>query len=505
MDLNQVYKTLEEYRDEMASSLSRIIAVPSIAVRTEGKSPFGENVQKVYDLMLEMAVDEGFTPRDLDGFGGHFDFPGAGDGVMGILAHLDVVPEGDDWDFEPFGGEIIDGCVTGRGATDDKGPLIACFYAMKALKKCGFTPDRTIRMILGLDEETEWEGMRHYVAFADELPECGFTPDADFPVIHGEKGMLIFDIAKKFGRTTGEGLQLRSFTGGTAANCVADRARAVVSDTTKKAGYDDIRSLVEELAQNRGWKLATKGVGKSLEITAEGVSAHGSKPEDGHNAISMMMEVLGHLNFINDDVMEFIKFYNEHIGFEFHGEHAGCAFEDEQSGKLVWNTGMIDLDQKSVSLTINVRYPVTCDDEQVYRGIMTVIDRYDCGIVKGRHEPPIYIPADDPMVTKLMEIYRHHTGDEDSEPMVIGGGTYARAMDNIVAFGARFPGNPDMAHQKNEKISIDDLLLLSKIYAEAICERAGEAKAEEATPIESEDPETDAGGERDNDDDVHQA
>ena len=476
MDLQQVYKTLDEYREEMATSLSRLVSIPSIAVRTEGRSPFGEHVQKAYDLMLEMAVDEGFIPCDLDGFGGHFDFPGTGDELMGILAHLDVVPEGDGWDFDPFGGEVIDGYVTGRGSMDDKGPLIACFFAMKALKKCGFRPDRTVRMILGLDEETNWEGMKHYVAFADRLPDCGFTPDADFPVIHGEKGFLVFDIAKKFGRTTGDGLQLRSVSGGTAANCVADRARAVVSDTTKKPNYDDIRTLVDEIAQSRGWKLATKGVGKSLEITAEGISAHGSKPEKGLNAISIIMEVLGHLNFINDDVMEFVRFYNEHIGFSFYGENMGCAMEDEESGRLVWNTGMIDLDQKSVSLTINVRYPVTSDEEQVYRGVMSVIDRYDSGIVKGRHQPPVYFPADDPIVKKLTEIYRRHTGDNGSEPMVIGGGTYARAMDNIVAFGARFPGNPDLTHQKNEKISIDDLLLLSKIYAEAIFELAGESQ-----------------------------
>lgn len=476
MDLNQVYKTLDDYRDEMTSSLSRLVSIPSIAVRTQGKYPFGEPVQKVYDTMLEMAVEEGFIPCDIDGFGGHFDFPGSGDGLMGILAHLDVVPEGDDWDFEPFGGEVIDGCVCGRGTTDDKGPLVACFYAMKALKKCGFRPDSTIRMILGLDEETEWEGMRHYVAFADRLPDCGFTPDADFPIIHGEKGFIIFDIARKFGRTTGEGLQLRSVSGGTAPNCVADRARAVITDTSKKSkGYDDIRALVDEIKESRGWNLATKGVGKSLEITAEGVSAHGAKPHMGLNAISIIMEVLGHLNFINDDMSDFIDFYNKHIGFELHGEHMGCAFEDEESGKLVWNVGMIDLDQKSVNLTVNVRYPVTYDHEQVYNGVMSVIDKHDSGIVKGRNEAPIYFPTDDPMITKLMEIYRHHTGDEDSEPMVIGGGTYARAMDNIVAFGARFPDKPELAHQKNEKISIDDLLLLSKIYAEAIFEMAGEA------------------------------
>ena len=488
MNLNQVYKTLDDHRDEMAESLSRLVSIPSIAKRTQGKDPFGAPVRQVYDLMLEMAVDEGFIPCDLDGFGGHFDYVGSGDGLMGILAHLDVVPEGDDWDFEPFGGEIRDGYVCGRGSVDDKGPTIACFYAMKALKKCGFSPDKTIRMILGLDEETEWEGMKHYVAFAARLPDCGFTPDADFPVIHGEKGFLVFDIARKFGKTAGEGLQLRSITGGTAANCVADRARAVISDTSKKyKGYDDIRALIEEIREDRGWELATKGIGKSLEITAEGTSSHGSKPENGLNAISIITEVLGHLNFVNDDMSDFIRFYNEHIGFEFHGEHMGCALEDEESGKLVWNVGMIDLQEKSVALTINVRYPVTMDDEQVYSGVMSVIDKFDSGIVKGRHQPPVYMPADDPMVLKLMDIYRRHTGDEDSEPIVIGGGTYARAMDNILAFGARFPGNEDLTHQKNEKISIDDLLLLSKIYAEAIYKMAGEAKEKPAGEAEDDD------------------
>ena len=487
MDLNKVYQTLEDYREEMVTSLSRLISIPSIAVRTEGKAPFGDGVKQAYETMLTMAAEEGFIPCDLDGFGGHFDFTGTGDGLMGILGHLDVVPEGDDWDFEPFGGEVIDGCVCGRGATDDKGPVIACFFAMKALKRCGFIPDRTVRMILGLDEETKWEGMAHYVAFADRLPDCGFTPDADFPVIHGEKGILIFDIARKFGRNTSEGLQLRSVTGGTAPNCVADRARAVISDTAG-GSYEDIRTLVDEIAQSRGWKIRTKGVGKSLEIVAEGVSAHGSKPENGLNAISIIMEVLGHLNFVNDDVSEFIRFYNEHIAFEFHGEHMGCDLEDEESGRLIWNVGMIDLDQKAARITINIRYPITAEVEQIYEGIMSVIDPFDLGIVKERHQEPVYFPADHPTVEKLMGIYRKHTGDEESKPMVIGGGTYARAMDHIVAFGARFPGRPELEHQRNEKISIDDLMLLSRIYAEAIYELAGEGRPKEEAP-EQEAPE----------------
>lgn len=488
LDQTKVEKRIEEYRAEMTNSLSDLISIPSIAVRTPGPDPFGVPVQQAYEWMLAKAGEAGFPSFDADHFGGHFDYRGSGEGIVGIVGHLDVVPAGDEavWDFEPFGGEITDEFVCGRGAMDDKGPVIAAFYAMKALKDCGFLPEKTVRMILGLDEETKWEGMRHYLAFVPDTPDCGFTPDADFPVIHGEKGILIFDIARKFSRSQSKGLQLRSITGGSAANCVADNARAVIYDDGG-GGYDEIKSLLTALREQNGWKINYKGIGKSLEIRTQGVSAHGAKPEQGLNAISILMHALSLLNFAGDDVMEFIRFYENHIGFDLHGERIGCALSDEASGPLVWNVGMIDLDKGSVRLTINVRYPVTCDDEQVYAGITEVIAPFDLGIIKERHQPPIYRPAEDPMVTGLTDIYRRHTGDAESQPLVIGGGTYARAMDGIVAFGARFPGKPELGHQKNEKISVDDLVLLAKIYAEAIVFLAGEAAPEEVSGEKAEE------------------
>ena len=181
-----------------------------------------------------------------------------------------------------------------------------------------------------------------------------------------------------------------------------------------------------------------------------------------------MMEFLGGLNFANDDVNDFIGFYNDCIGFDIHGERIGCDFEDEPSGKLIFNVGKIELDKKSVELTINIRYPVTSNDSQVYNGIMSVLDKYALGIVKDSHQLPIYVAKGDPLVETLVSVYRNHTNDMESEPQVIGGGTYARAMDNIIAFGAHFPGEPELEHQKNELISIDNMMKLTKIYAEAI-------------------------------------
>lgn len=467
--LEQVNKKIEENKTEMISSLSRLISIPSVAKEEQAEYPFGVQVQKAYETMMEMGEKEGFELYNADNFGGHIDFPGSTDGIVGVVGHLDVVPEGDGWDFEPYGGEVIDGKVCGRGTTDDKGPVIASFYGMKALKECGYEPKRTIRLILGLDEETNWHGMDYYLAKVDKIPDFGFTPDGDFPAIHGEKGIIVFEIAKKFNssKSGSKGLELSSLKGGTAANSVADRARAVLHDGSG-SGYDKLKELVSSFRDEKGCRINCRGIGKSFEITTQGISAHGAKPEKGVNAISLMMELLGRINFVNEETNDFIEFYNAHIGYDIHGENLGCDLSDEQSGRLVLNVGMIELDKNDVKITINIRYPVTLDDETVYSGIMKILDRYNIGIIKGKHQLPIYIPEDDPIIRTLMQVYEKHTADSTSKPLVIGGGTYARAIQNTVAFGARFPNETELGHQKNECISVDNMVKLAKIYAEAV-------------------------------------
>ena len=451
----------------MISSLSGLVSIPSVSGTSAADMPFGENVHRAYRYMLELASKEGFDVYNADNYGGHIDFIGRESGIIGIVGHLDVVPEGDGWDFDPYGGELIDGNVCGRGTVDDKGPVIAAFYAMKALKECGYEPRRTIRLILGLDEETNWQGMDYYLDKVDSVPDFGFTPDGDFPAIHGENGILVCDRARKFSQAADKGLVLRSVKGGTAANSVPDYARAVINDKNGK-GYDGIKEKIERFRNEKNCTIKCRSTGKSLEITVKGVSAHGARPEKGSNAISTMMDFLGRLNFASEDTNEFISFYNRCIGYDLQGENIGCAFCDDISGKLVFNAGMIELDSRTARITVNIRYPVTMDDEQIYTGVMSILDKYDLGIVKGKHQPPIYISEDDPLIKALMEIYKKHTGDTDSKPLVIGGGTYARAVKNTVAFGARFPGEPELGHQKNERISVDNMVKLAEIYAETI-------------------------------------
>lgn len=465
---------IEEYKEEMVKTLQELVAIRSVAGAAEGDAPFGQGVQEAFEYMLQKGQKEGFDVENVDNYGGHIEFGGyeldenfeiigTNDEAMGILGHLDVVPEGQDWDVEPYGGQVIEGKIYGRGTTDNKGPVVAAYYAMKALKDAGVVPEKKVRLILGLDEETEWKGMEYYLKKV-KAPEFGFTPDAEFPAIHGEMGILVFEIAKKIGKSPQKGIMLRSVTGGNAANMVADSARAVI----RAESYDKIKEKVAAFRDETGYKITAKGTGKSLEINTQGVSSHGARPEKGLNAISIMMLFLDQIGIANEDVCELIHFYNNCIGFELHGDAMGCGLSDEVSGKLIFNVGMVKIDDEAARLTINIRYPVTMNEEQVYHSMMATINKYNLGIIKLKHQEPIFFPEDDPMIVTLMDIYRKHSGDYESKPIVIGGGTYARAMKNAVAFGAAFPGEPELAHQKNECISIDSMVKSAKIFADAI-------------------------------------
>ncbi len=468
MALNIVEKKIDMLRDEIIENLRSLISIKSVAEDHEGSIyPFGEEVQKSMEFMFSLAAKENMPYKNIDNYGGHIDLSlEGGKEIMGILCHLDVVPEGTGWTKEPFGGEVVDGKLYGRGAIDDKGPTIAAFYAMKALKNAGVVLSKRVRLILGLDEETNWKGIKYYLN-KEEAPDFGFTPDGDFPVIHGEKGILVFDLGKKIGKVIGKGIELRSIKGGNAANMVPDYCRVVIFAENNKA-YEDIKEKAKIYIEKTGKEVKIKPVGKSIELTTKGVSAHGASPQLGENAISAMFGFLGNINFLSEDVNDFVKFYNEHIGFEINGKKVGCFFEDEPSGETIFNVGVVEGDGKILKITINVRYPVTITEQDIFSSMETIFNQYNIGLIKGKHEKPIYVPADSELILEFMDIYQKWTGRKEDKPMVIGGGTYARAVKNVYAFGPTFPGEGKNAHQKDEYIEVEQLIQLTKIYAEAI-------------------------------------
>lgn len=466
--LEQIKQEVYNNKVEIINSLQQLVSINSEPSAPLPNKPFGEGVNQAFHYMLEKATNDGFATTNVDNYGGHIELKSKNaTETFGILSHLDVVPAGNTgWDFAPYDAVIKDNKIYGRGTADDKGPTIAAYYAMKVIKKLNLPLKNNIRLILGLDEETNWHGIEYYLK-NEQTPDFGFTPDADFPVVCGEKGILVFEFAKKFSKSTSGNLELRSITGGNASNMVAAQAKAVVKSNNTEI-YDVLKTRIKGYVTNTGHKLTCQKVGKSFSITAHGKSAHGAKPHDGTNAISILMDFLGNLEFANEGMNEFIDFYNTYINFELDGKSLNINFNDDISGDTVVNVGTIELDNSSVRLAINVRYPITCNADELYENLSPLLTKYNIGIIKGKHQLPIYIDPSSNFIETLMEVYRDNTDDTASQPQIIGGGTYARAVDNFVAFGGIFPGEPELAHQPNEFINIDSLINMTVIYAQAI-------------------------------------
>jgi len=406
--------------EDMIKALAGLLEIDSVSVQGTAGKPFGDGPDKALEYTLSLCESLGFRTKRCGDMLGYAEI-GQGAEMVGILAHLDVVPAGNGWEFPPFALTRKNGNLYGRGVTDDKGPAIASVFAMKDVLDSKVNLKKRIRIIFGLTEENgDWDDIEFYKK-TEELPGCGFTPDADFPCIYGEKGIVMLEISLPSGG------KISRLEGGSAPNMVADYCRCVIGEE------------VYEM---------------------QGVSAHGSTPEDGENAISKLMAQLP------DNAVS--EFYNACIGFDLGGERLNCDLWDEISGKLTLNTGMVRLENKNAVFSIDIRYPVSFSHENVVGRISEAVQKYGASVITLAQMNPVYMDKNGPVISSLMEAYVQVTGDVQSVPAVIGGGTYARAMDNIVAFGPMLPGRELTEHQKNEHMPESDFFLIRDIYRVAL-------------------------------------
>ncbi|MBN2897991.1 MAG: dipeptidase PepV [Clostridia bacterium] len=457
---------IDEYQDAIITSTQELIRIKSTEEAAVGDYPFGEGVQKSLEYVLDLGKNLGFETKNVDNYAGYVEI-GSGKEMVGVLAHLDVVPEGEGWTYPPYEGKVADGRIYGRGILDDKGPIIMTIYAMKAILDAGIPLNRRIRLILGTNEETNWQGIHYYLKH-EEAPTMGFTPDADFPAIHGEKGIMNVLFEKELRENLNDGgVEVLSLSGGLRANMVPERAEATIK-STQAFGH-----ILDAYNKQHAAKLSFDDLGDTTyKLISEGISAHGSTPEAGVNAIAHLLNFLDKLDLQIGDLSNFIRFYSRFIGLETNGESIGCGLEDQESGKLTFNPGVLKLADGKVGLEVNIRYPVTFKDFIVESGITSALDNpFDVTCRTLSHQGPIYMPKDHQLIKTLMGVYKRYTGDP-SEPITIGGGTYARACDNVVAFGPLLPGRPELAHQKDEFMCISDFMLVTKIYATALYELA---------------------------------
>lgn len=444
-----IKKNVERIEPQIIKAISDSISFASVLDEENAfvGAPFGKNINDCLDNVLDLCEELGFkTYKDEEGYYGYAEV-GEGEELVGVLGHLDVVPAGDleTWNTNPFEATVIDGKLYGRGAQDDKGPTIACIFAVKALLDSGVKLNKRIRFIFGTDEESLWRGISRYKENNEEIPSMGIAPDSEFFCINAEKGLLQATLRCK----KSSDLILKA---GNAFNSVPDKAIYVGEDF-------DISNLKNTLT-----KLGFDYISDNNQVCVLGRGVHSANSDKGINAVSRLAIALRRIGYQS----KAIKFISEVIGEDANANNIVKNCEDV-SGKLTFNIGKVDLNEEEEIIYIDVRIPVTYKKEDVVDRIIEKCEEYGLEYNEFDWLASGYVPADHFLIKTLQKVYEEETGLE-AIPESSGGATYARAIDNCVAYGMIFPHSEKTEHQANEYITLEDLRKATKLYAVSLYE-----------------------------------
>ena len=371
---NLINAKVDEISEELISSIIRLVKIKSVEGEPEEQAPFGLGPKKALEEALSLSEELGFQTKNIDNYAGYAQFGQGFDDAdyIGIFGHLDVVPEGDGWKYQPYGGEIDGGKIYGRGVLDNKGPIISNLYALYVLKELGIKTDIPVRIVFGTNEETGFKDMDYFLK-NEKPPVMGWTPDNKFPAIYGERG------------------------------------RAVV-------------------------------------------------------------EVSGEENQLND----LFDFMNEYIlSSNIYGNKLEIDIKDEEFGLLEMRNYNLRKEDKRVIFRMSLSYPAITNKEELREKIQKKAGDLDVSIV--HNFDPVKFEKDSFLVEKLTEAYMENT-DLDPSPLTTTGGTYAKIVPNIIPFGPSFPGQKGIGHNPDEWMIIEDIILMTKIYANAIYKLISERK-----------------------------
>lgn len=455
---------ITKWKEEIIKSTCELIKIPSVYGESNDSSkPFGNNTSKALEYILDLGKKLGFKTKNLDGYCGYIEF-GEGKEMLGIIGHLDVVPAEDNWKHAPFNVSIEDGKIYGRGAIDDKGPVIANLYAMKAVME-QVKINKRVRLILGLNEERDWKCIEYYKKH-EEIPTIAFSPDADFPCIYAEKGVLTTYIAEEYTKYEHEKIVIANINcNSNAINVVPKYCKIELKINSNEIDKMELLKYAKEQISNNKFNIEIKQENDKIILVSTGIASHAAHPDLGVNAISMALIIVNNILKKYEITIEILNEFSKMIGMQYNGENLEINCEDE-SGKLTLNVGNCELINNKIKIGMNLRIPVTTKIDEIENRFISRFGKNINVSFEGRKEP-LYIEKENKLIQILCNTFNEITGRK-VEPIAIGGATYARAFKNCVSFGANMPGEKDMCHQADEFITIENLLLACQIYAEAI-------------------------------------
>ncbi len=457
----QVDAYVDEIWDDAVEDMRTLVAVESVEdlAHAAPGMPYGPAPAEALRRALAISERLGLEAHDCDGFIGYADLPGASSTQIATIAHVDIVPLGQGWNYPPLDVTRDRGFLIGRGIQDDKGPYILSLYAAhffaRQVARTGNRLPYTLRCIAGCNEETGMADVDWYLEHFDAPAFC-FTPDADFPLICGEKGVYHGVFASKPGLL---GENLVSISGGTVPNAIPGRAEATLA-----AAFEDLPE-----AEN----ISLEDLGDGLvRVVAEGKGGHASLPAGTVNAIDVLTDYITDAVELTVDQAVFLALVKTAVSSS-DGSALGISCSDSKFGPLTCIGGTIaSFEDSHVEQTIDARYPSATTGEAITERMAALAGEHDAVYMPADDAVPFYIDPSSPEISALLATYREYTGNQE-KPLVIGGGTYARHFPRACAYGPNEPliANPDwvgIEHGPDEGIAEERLKNALRIYIVAI-------------------------------------
>ena len=450
MEKTKFYQDLvKPYQEEMMKSLKEFIAIDSVYDENsrDDANPFGKGVSKALQYIENLAKKDGFIVHNYDNMVVEI-LTNELEPNVTIMAHADVVPTGTGWPQDPFVLTEKGDFLYARGVADDKGPLLSCYYGLKALRDNNLLGNYQVRFLVGGNEERGSACMEHYFhTLKKKQPTYGFSPDSAYPLTYAEKGIGGFLVKKDIDLP-----EVIYIKGGVASNSVIEKCEVLMKEDLNFVAY----------LNNNDVDFSYLARGEQMLLTFNGLAAHGSVPWMGKNAAMEAVKQLGNY-YKNADLQLLYKLYSP-----LRGEGVNAAAHSEDMGDNSLNVGLFSLENGKLEMVVNFRHVETVTSEQMMKNIIEASKPFE--VINGGFSPVLYYSKDHPLIKTLLRVYQEETDDLDTPIIASGGGTYAKEADNVVAFGMEYPGHDPKMHGVNENTKKSYLFESMGIFAHAIIE-----------------------------------
>lgn len=450
---------VETHEKEYIDALIHLVNIKSVAEETVGEHPFGDGVAKALDYVLQLSKEYGFQVENDDYYCGSAILLGK-EKKPGIafVGHLDVVPEGEGWSYPPYDARLIQGQITGRGSSDDKGPALAALFALRCVKELGFSLQHSFQVLFGCQEECGMNDMPYYLEqHKEDLPQLFLVCDCPFPIHYGEKGILIADLVTEL-----SGSHIQDFRGGIVTNSVPEQAVALLKNIS-------VREVAAQICDER---ILVSQEADLVKVTAHGVGGHAAFPEGTSNAIGILATALAQLNEL-DAIEKRAMCFLGRILSEYHGDSLGIAAEDKEWGKNTVVGGYVTIQGKRLIQNMNIRYIGITDYRTMLEQLKQVTEAEGFWLEKIDNSAPIYVPLDsmNGLPGKIVVLAEQLLGMGSLVPRILAGGTHARKLPNAIGFGPDMDTDPPCfghAHAPDESVRLDIMERAIRVYASAI-------------------------------------